>query len=58
MYNKRPNLMLGFHGCDESVRNELVTKPDIVKKSQESFDWLGNGFYVWENNYERALKAD
>lgn len=48
--------MLGFHGCDESVRNELVTKPDIVKKSQESFDWLGNGFYVWENNYERAFQ--
>lgn len=48
--------MLGFHGCDESVRNELVTKPDVVKKSQEVFDWLGNGFYVWENNYERAYK--
>jgi hypothetical protein len=56
MYNKRPNLMLGFHGCDESARNELVTNPDIVKKSQEVFDWLGNGFYVWENNYSRALK--
>lgn len=56
MYRKRPNLMLGFHGCDESVRNQLVTKPDIVKKSQEIFDWLGNGFYVWENNYERAYK--
>ncbi|MDR6564520.1 MULTISPECIES: hypothetical protein [unclassified Arcicella] len=56
MYSKRPNLMLGFHGCDESVRNELVTRPDIVKKSQESFDWLGNGFYIWENNYERALR--
>ncbi len=48
--------MLGFHGCDESVRNELVTKPDIVKKSQETFDWLGNGFYIWENNYERAYQ--
>lgn len=48
--------MLGFHRCDESVRNELVTKPDVVKKSQEVFDWLGNGFYVWENNYERAYK--
>ncbi|MHA7610335.1 hypothetical protein ACV0BM_015925 [Elizabethkingia meningoseptica] len=56
MYSRRPNLMLGFHGCDESVRNELVKNPDVVKKSQESFDWLGNGFYIWENNYERALK--
>lgn len=56
MYSGRPNLMLGFHGCDESVRNELVNNPDVVKKSQETFDWLGNGFYIWENNYERALK--
>lgn len=56
MYNRRPNLMLGFHGCDEFVRNELVNNPDIVKKSQEAFDWLGNGFYIWENNYQRAFQ--
>ena len=56
MYNSRPNLMLGFHGCDESTRNQLVQNPDSVKRSQEIFDWLGNGFYIWENNYERASK--
>jgi hypothetical protein len=33
-----------------------VLHPDKVKKSQEKFDWLGNGFYVWENNYARAFK--
>jgi hypothetical protein len=48
--------MLGFHGCDESVRDSLVTNPDNVKKSQEVFDWLGHGFYVWENNRERAFQ--
>ena len=56
MYHKRPNLTIGFHGCDEAVRDQLVLKPDIVRKSQDTFDWLGNGFYIWENNYERALK--
>jgi len=55
MYRKRPNLTIGFHGCDLSVRDDLVLYPDKVKKSQEKFDWLGNGFYVWENNYTRAL---
>lgn len=55
MYSKRPNLMIGFHGCDESIRNNLVNHPDKVKASQELFDWLGHGFYLWENNYERAL---
>ncbi|MGC3978331.1 MAG: hypothetical protein QM751_08995 [Paludibacteraceae bacterium] len=48
--------MIGFHGCDESVRNSLVNYPNKIKKSQEVFDWLGNGFYIWENNYLRALK--
>lgn len=56
MYRRRPNLQIGFHGCDELVRDSLVSKPDIVRKSQESYDWLGHGFYVWENNYQRALK--
>jgi len=56
MYRSRPNLMLGFHGCDEAVRDQLVNNPDSVKKSEEVFDWLGHGFYVWENNYDRALK--
>lgn len=56
MYRRRPNLHIGFHGCDEAIRNELVTKPDVVKKSQELFDWLGNGFYIWENNYQRAYQ--
>ncbi|GEN77077.1 hypothetical protein CHA01nite_28170 [Chryseobacterium hagamense] len=48
--------MIGFHGCDESVRNELINNPNKIRKSQEKFDWLGHGFYIWENNYERALK--
>jgi hypothetical protein len=56
MYEKRPNLTIGFHGCDQSVRDDLVFHPNKVKKSQENYDWLGNGFYVWENNYHRALK--
>jgi hypothetical protein len=56
MYRIRPNLQIGFHGCDEFVRNNLVTLPDIVKKSQESYDWLDHGFYVWENNFQRAYQ--
>ena len=56
MYRSRTNLQIGFHGCDEAVRNELVSNPHRVKKSQESYDWLGHGFYVWENNQERAYQ--
>lgn len=56
MYSSRPNLMIGFHGCDETVRNSLIASPNIVRKSQETYDWLGHGFYIWENNIDRALQ--
>ncbi len=56
MYNFRHNLQIGFHGCDESVRDILITLPHQVKKSQKPYDWLGNGFYVWENNLLRARR--
>lgn len=56
MYNSRSNILIGFHGCDESVRNELLTKPKKVKISEKPFDWLGHGFYIWENNYDRAIE--
>lgn len=49
-------MYIGFHGCDESVRNGLVINPNNIKISEKPFDWLGHGFYVWENNYERALQ--
>ena len=55
MYNQRPNLILGFHGCDETVRDRLLINPNDYKMSKENYDWLGHGIYFWENNYERAL---
>lgn len=54
IYRQRPNLTIGFHGCDETVRGKLVSDPDTIRISREKYDWLGHGFYVWENNYTRA----
>lgn len=56
MYSSRSNLLIGFHGCDESVAKELINYPKKVKISEKPFDWLGHGFYIWENNYDRALE--
>lgn len=56
MYSQRPNLILGFHGCDEIVRDQLLLNPNNYKMSKENYDWLGHGIYFWENNYERALE--
>lgn len=55
MYHHRTNLIIGFHGCDKSVRDQLLNLPNKIQKSEKPYDWLGNGVYFWENNYERAL---
>lgn len=56
MYHIRPNLILGFHGCDREVGLNLISRPNTIRKSQEAYDWLGHGFYVWENSLDRAFQ--
>lgn len=55
MYSKLPNLVLGFHGCDKEVFDRVINKGETLKKSENSYDWLGHGIYFWEHNYQRAL---
>ena len=56
MYPSRPGLLMGFHGCEKSVRDSIVSGTSMLKASENGYDWLGAGFYFWENNYERALE--
>ena len=56
MYQKLPNLVLGFHGCSKSVFRSVITEGQHLRKSMNSYDWLGNGIYFWEQNYHRALE--
>lgn len=56
MYNVRPGLMIGFHGCDRSRQEQLLSDSRTIPISREPFDWLGHGMYFWENNYERAFQ--
>lgn len=54
LYSKRPNLVLGFHGCDQIIVDKVVNGTEL-KESINDYDWLGHGIYFWENNMERAL---
>lgn len=54
MYTNVPNLIIGFHGCDESTVNAVINGKTQLKKSQNTYDWLGNGMYFWEQNLRRA----
>lgn len=54
LYNYRGNLAFGFHGCRKEIAEKLIANPNDIHISENSWDWLGSGFYIWENNYERA----
>lgn len=56
MYDTRPNLTIGFHGCDRATRDLLLTNPDQIQKSEKPHDWLGHGMYFWEYNEVRAME--
>lgn len=56
MYSKLPNLVLGFHGCRMEVYEKVLVKREPLLASANDYDWLGNGIYFWEQNYQRAYE--
>lgn len=56
MYAKLPNLVIGFHGCNEETYDNVLHKHQPLKRSDNKYDWLGNGIYFWENSYQRAYE--
>lgn len=54
MYSILPNLVLGFHGCDEETYRKVLYDHERLMPSNNSYDWLGNGVYFWEDSVERA----
>ena len=54
LYDKLPNLILGFHGCDETTFRDVLYNHNHLKPSENDYDWLGSGIYFWENSFERA----
>ncbi len=56
MYPSKAGLLIGFHGCDKSIRDEIVKGKMPLIASENLYDWLGNGVYFWENNQQRALE--
>ena len=46
--------VLGFHGCDESVGEQVLAGGQHLVPSTNDYDWLGHGIYFWENSPVRA----
>lgn len=57
IYQKLPQIVLGFHGCDKEVADKvLYSQTEHLKKSINTYDWLGDGIYFWLNDPQRALE--
>ena len=57
IYQKLPQLVLGFHGCDETTAEEVLSDPrKHLRPSDNDYDWLGNGIYFWLNDPLRAYE--
>ncbi|MDI1310936.1 hypothetical protein [Prosthecobacter sp.] len=49
-------LVIGYHGCDASVRDKVIQKGGQLQAFPKSYDWLGHGIYFWEHGPARALE--
>ena len=56
MYSKKPSFVYGFHGLDKEIALQILNQKTDFKPSHNIYDWLGDGIYFWENNFERAQK--
>lgn len=54
MHRLSAAFILGYHGCDESVAEHLLSGA-AFKPSSNDYDWLGGGIYFWEANPVRGL---
>ena len=57
IYQKLPQLVLGFHGCDQSVVDKVLNShSEHLRPSANAYDWLGDGIYFWQNDPQRAYE--
>jgi hypothetical protein len=57
MYSTLPHFVLGFHGCDKSLADEIISCSNKhLEPSTNVHDWLKHGIYFWEQNPARAME--
>jgi hypothetical protein len=46
--------VVGYHGCDRSVAEQVLLDGGALTPSDNDYDWLGKGVYFWEHGPKRA----
>jgi hypothetical protein len=50
------SFILGYHGCDRSLAERMFAGTDVLRPSNNDYDWLADGIYFWEHNVQRAYQ--
>jgi hypothetical protein len=56
---KFARIVVGYHGCTRTFADALLLGRIPIaqwNKSQNAYDWLGDGIYFWEHSPGRALR--
>src|SRR5689334_18304054 len=48
--------IVGYHGCDAAIANEVMAGSLQLRPSANPYDWLGEGVYFWEHGPRRAFE--
>jgi len=51
------SIVLGYHGCQRALAEQVVVGRKSVKPSKNEYDWLGHGVYFWANGSKRAAEG-
>jgi hypothetical protein len=51
----QPFQIIGYHSCDKEVGTQVLNGQTKLIPSSNSWDWLADGIYFWEQNPKRAL---
>ena len=54
--SKHPGYVLGYHGCDRRIGEQVIAGRQELAASKNAYDWLGHGIYFWEDDYVRAAE--
>ncbi len=56
---KFARIIVGYHGCSQDFSDSILLGKTPIgdwQKSQNVYDWLGEGVYFWEHSPQRALR--
>lgn len=57
LYSHRSQLVLGFHGCDATLAEQVVLGKTMLKESDHDYDWLGHGLVLTAPKVQKLDKA-